>query len=119
MYVYNMKPRQLRHRLEKSAKLLVVVQKYFAEATCSFAYEAGNDGSLIVRLPLGTDPKKLGADLESKGFVFKRKHNPWLGLLTYRGDKSEQPSVLIEIETAADRLNQSQEISAEAYSFKG
>jgi len=113
-----MKPRHLRHRLEKSAKLLVFVQKHLADAACSFAYEAGDNGSLIVRLPMGTAPAKLGAELESKGFTFTRTHNPWLGIITYRGDKTEQPTVLIEVETTADRLHRGQDQSAEAYSFK-
>ena len=113
-----MKPRNLRHRLEKSAKLLVIIQKYLPDSVCRFAEENGREGHLIVHLNSGDDPQKLGADLESKGFAFTRMHNPWLGLITYKGEKNDQPSVIIETETTADRLYRGSETASEAHSFK-
>ncbi|WOO41762.1 hypothetical protein [Rubellicoccus peritrichatus] len=113
-----MKPRNLRHRQEKSAKLLVIIQKYLPDCSCSFAAEKGTEGHLVVHLGSSDDPQKLGSDLESKGFAFTRMHNPWLGLITYKGTKGDQPSVIIESETTADRLYRGAETTAEAYSFK-
>lgn len=116
--VPRMIPRNLRHRLEKAAKLLVIVQKYLPEASCRFADEQGNHGHLIIHLPRGGDGAKLAADLEGKGFTFTRTRNPWLGLMTYKGVKDDQPAVLIEIETAADRLYQGGSGTPEPISFK-
>lgn len=113
-----MKPRNLRHRLEKAAKLLVTVQKYFPEVDCQFADEKGAHGHLMLRLPMGTDPAKLGRDLEGKGFAFTRTRNPWLGVMTYRAHKEDQPDVLIEVEIHANRLNPAREIAPEPHSFK-
>ncbi|MEM9226583.1 MAG: hypothetical protein AAGA45_01310 [Verrucomicrobiota bacterium] len=113
-----MKPRNLRHRLEKTAKLLVVVQKRMPDVSCQFADDKGEYGHLMLRLPLGGDPSKLGKELESKGFVFTKTRNPWLGTMTYRGSKEEQPDIIIEIEIHADRLNPSVEIAPEAFSFR-
>lgn len=111
-------PRNLRHRMEKAAKLLVIVQKHLPDSTCRFADEQGSDGHLIVHLPRGGDGSKLGADLEGKGFTFTHARNPWLGLITYKGTKTEQPTVIIEIETAADRLYRSENVTSEPFSFK-
>ncbi len=104
--------------MEKAAKLLVIVQKYLPDAACRFADEQGDDGHLIVHLQRGGDGAKLGVDLEGKGFVFTRSRNPWLGLITYKGVKTEQPTVVIEVETAADRLYHGSETAPEKFSFK-
>ncbi len=113
-----MKPRNLRHRLEKAAKLLVIVQKHMPEVKCQFDDNKGDSGHLIVHLPLGSDASKLGKDLESKGFAFTRTRNPWLGNMTYRGKKEEQPDILIEVEIHADRLNPSREIAPCPHTFR-
>lgn len=113
-----MKPRNLRHRLEKTAKLLVIVQKHLPDCDCRFAEDKGREGHLVVHLGNSDNSQKLGADLESKGFSFTKMHNPWLGLITYKGTKGDQPSVIIEAETTADRLYRGAETSAESFSFK-
>lgn len=113
-----MKPRNLRHRLEKTAKLLVIVQKHMPDVSCQFADDKGDHGHLMMRLPMGGDPAKLGKDLESKGFSFTRTRNPWLGAITYRGSKDDQPDVIIEVEIQADRLNPSREIAPVPHSFR-
>lgn len=113
-----MKPRNLRHRLEKASKLLVTVQKYLPDASCRFADEQGEEGHLIVHLSRGTDITKLGLELEGKGFNFSKFHSPWLGVITYKGAKPEQPSVILEVEIVADRLYQGEQVAAEDFSFK-
>ncbi|GHB94170.1 hypothetical protein [Cerasicoccus arenae] len=113
-----MKPRNLRHRLEKSAKLLVVVQKHLPEVQCQFADDKGENGHLMVRLPLGGDPEKLGAELESRGFRFTRARSPWLGAEIFRGTREDQPKVIIEVEIPANRLSRGPEVTEQAYSFK-
>jgi len=113
-----MKARNLRHRLEKAAKLLVIVQKHLPDVACQFADDKGESGHLMVRLPLGGDPSRLGADLESRGFTFTRARSPWLGAEIYRGAKEEQPQVIIELEIPANRLSRSPDISPQPFTFK-
>ncbi|WP_309385576.1 hypothetical protein [Cerasicoccus frondis] len=113
-----MKPRNLRHRLEKAAKLLVIVQKHHPDVLCQFADDKGQDGHLMVRLPLGGDPSKLGGDLESKGFAFTKARSPWLGAEIYRGAKEGQPRVIIEVEIPANRLSRGPEVAELPFSFK-
>ncbi|MGE9295395.1 MAG: hypothetical protein ACQKBV_03820 [Puniceicoccales bacterium] len=113
-----MKARNLRHRLEKAAKLLVTVQKHLPDVTCQFADDKGENGHLMVRLPLGGDASKLGADLEGRGFAFTRARSPWLGAEIYRGTKEDQPRIIIEVEIPANRLSRGPEIAELAYSFK-
>lgn len=114
-----MKPRNLRHRLEKAAKLLVIVQKHLPEVLCQFADDKGEHGHLMVRLPLGGDPRKLGADLESRGFAFTHTRSPWLGAEIYRGSKDDQPKVVIEVEIPANRLSRGEDRAEQAFRFKG
>ncbi|WP_309397189.1 hypothetical protein [Cerasicoccus maritimus] len=113
-----MKPRNLRHRLEKAAKLLVVVQKYHPEVLCQFADDKGDNGHLMIRLPLGGDPSKLGSELEGKGYAFTKARSPWLGAEIFRGSKSGQPRVIIEVEIPANRLSRGPEIAELPHSFK-
>jgi len=114
-----MKPRNLRHRLEKAAKLLVVVQKHLPDVPCQFADDKGENGHLMVRLPLGGDPAKLGADLEGRGFTFTKARSPWLGAEIYRGAKDGQPRIIIEVEIPANRLSRGAEVAEAPFSFKG
>lgn len=114
-----MKPRNLRHRLEKAAKILVTVQKHHPDVQCQFADDKGEDGHLMVKLPLGGDPSKLGADLEGKGWQFTRMRSPWLGAEIYRGGKGGQPRVIIEVEIPANRLSRGPEVAEVPISFKG
>ncbi|WP_269539460.1 hypothetical protein [Cerasicoccus fimbriatus] len=113
-----MKPRNLRHRLEKAAKLLVIVQKHHPEVQCQFADDKGENGHLMIRLPLGGDPSKLGQELESRGFAFTKARSPWLGAEIYRGAKSDQPRIIIEVEIPANRLSRGPEVAELAFSFK-
>jgi hypothetical protein len=115
---WDMKPRNLRHRLEKTARLLVTVQKYLPEVDCRFDDLQGDHGCLMVRLPRGGNPVELGKDLEGKGMRFTRVHKPWLGVITYRGVKEDQPHVIIEVETVADRLYRGNENKPEPWSFR-
>jgi len=113
-----MKPRNLRHRLEKTAKLLVIVQKHLPNVTCRFEDDKGEHGLLTIRLPQGEDLSALGDDLESRGFAFTRVHRAFQGVITYRGIKTDQPVVVIDVEVRADRLERIEEVEAEPYSFK-
>lgn len=113
-----MKARNLRHRLEKTAKLLVIVQKHLPEVSCQFADDKGDNGHLMVRLPLGGDPSKLGVDLESRGFRFTRARSPWLGAEIFRGAKEGQPRVIIEVEIPANRLSRGPEVTEAPFSFR-
>ncbi|MEO0795468.1 MAG: hypothetical protein AAFX93_09910 [Verrucomicrobiota bacterium] len=112
-----MKPRNLRHRLEKTAKLLVIVQKHLPDVACQFADDKGENGHLMIRLPLGGDPTKLGSDFEGRGFVFTRTRSPWLGADIFRGTKPDQPRVIIEVEIPANRLSRVPDHEQE-FSFK-
>ncbi|MFU8847223.1 MAG: hypothetical protein ACNA77_00700 [Opitutales bacterium] len=103
-----MKPRQLRHRLEKAAKLLVVVQKHAPEVHCNFDADKGNEGHLILDFAQsGMSPSKiiaLGKELESRDYKFTEKKSPWLGQITYTGRTEEKPTVLLTLPIQQDRL---------------
>lgn len=113
-----MTPRNLRHRLEKAAKLLVTVQKHLPNARTQFIDDRGTAGQLVLFTADIPEMHRLGGELESKGFQFTRTHNPWLGVIRYRGEKAEQPTVIIEIETIADRLYRAVEPKPEPFSFR-
>lgn len=116
-----MKPRSLRHRLEKSAKLLVIIQKHAPETDCRIDEDKGQHGHIIVDFAgSGMSQRKLhalGSDLESKGYSFKRKRRPWLGQVTFTGTAEERPSIVITQASAPDRLAIEEETPAKAYSF--
>lgn len=116
-----MKPRSLRHRLEKASKLLVIIQKHIPEVSTRFADSSGIAGQVVVsgnHSNAGREAiRKLGKELESKGYSFKRTKNRWLGITTIHGKKEERPDIVIELETPMDRLNHAEESKSEAYSF--
>ncbi|MGF1482975.1 MAG: hypothetical protein ACFBZ8_01275 [Opitutales bacterium] len=117
-----MKPRSLRHRLEKSAKLLWQIQKHHAEATTHFNPERGEQGLVVIdfekMLQLPDWAAKLGIDLESKGYVFTKTLNPWLGECTVRGRREAQPDVIFQLACPIDRSSVTGETRNEPYSFK-
>ena len=90
-----MKPRDLRHRLEKVAKLLVIVQKHTPEVSC------------VVD----------GKDLEGRGYSFKEKKSPWLGQTTYTGRAKEKPTIVLTVPINIDRLAINEEEPERAYYF--
>lgn len=112
-----MTPRNLRHRLEKSAKLLVTIQKYLPHVSCRFDDDRGESGQVIVDLAKGDSAERLGTDLEGRGYRFTRTRNAWLGNVTFRGEREGQPGILISMAIQADRLNRA-EVVAEPYTFR-
>lgn len=103
-----MTPRNLRHRLEKNAKLLVIVQKYLPKVDSRFADDKGTYGHLLLHCSPANAPfdqlQKLGQELESKGYRFTKSSNAWLGQTVYKGIREEQPDVIMEVETQVNRL---------------
>lgn len=103
-----MKPRNLRHSLEKAAKILVLVHKHTPEVRCQFHQDRGEDGHLVIDFEgSGMSRGKmaqLGKDLESKGYRFTEKKSPWLGQTTFHGRAEGKPSVLLTLPIVKDRL---------------
>jgi len=116
-----MKPRSLRHRLEKSAKALVIIQKHAPDVDCILDENKGEWGHLIINLEgNGISQSKiiaLGKDLEHKGYHFKQKRSPWLGQTTYLGKANEKPSIVITLPIVKDRLVINEGASEHPYSF--
>lgn len=116
-----MKPRSLRHRLEKTAKLLVIVQKHVPDASCILDEEKGDNGRLVVDFSgSGTSRSKmvaLGKDLESKGYRFVEKKSPWLGQNTYTGSDSDKPTIIFTVPITKDRLAINEEAPEKSFSF--
>jgi len=116
-----MKPRILRHRLEKVAKLLVIVQKHATEASCVIDEDKGREGHLIIDLAdIGSGESKLaalGKALEGRGYNFSEKKSPWLGLTTYTGRAEDKPTVVISMPITIDRLAINDEAPETAYHF--
>lgn len=117
-----MKPRDLRHRLEKSAKLLVTIQKYIPDAETRFADDKAESGQVILTTHQVAAPEalitKLGIDLENKGYHFYKTSNKWLGNITYHGYKKSHPDIIIEVETQVNRFDHAEDGRPQAYSFK-
>jgi len=117
-----MKPRELRHRLEKSAKLLVTIQKHLPDVEARFADDKAEAGQVIVSTHQLASSEahisKLGVDLENKGYKFKKMTNKWLGNIIYQGYKPGQPDLLIEVETHVNRFNHAEDGRAQPFSFK-
>lgn len=117
-----MKPRNLRHRLEKAAKALVLIQKNAPEIDCLLDEDKGEHGHLILNFESsGTSHKKmsdLGKELESKGYKFKQKKSPWLGQITYSGKADDKPSIIITRPITKDRLAINEDSPEQPYSFK-
>ncbi len=116
-----MKPRSLRHRLEKAAKLLVTVQKHTPEVTCILNEDKGENGHLVVDFSgSGMSRSKmtaLGKDLESKGYRFAEKKSPWLGQITYTGRDADKPTIIFTIPIVKDRLAINEEAPEKPYRF--
>lgn len=116
-----MKPRSLRHRLERIAKLLVIIQKYTPEVDCVLDEEKGGCGHLVVDFSgSGMSRSKmnaLGKELASKGYNFVEKKSPWLGQITYTGRDDDKPTVIFTLPIVKDRLAINDEALEKAYSF--
>ena len=115
-----MKPRSLRHRIEKSAKALVVIQKHTPNVDCTLDEDKGEHGHLILKFDDGDSSKMnaLGKDLESKGYCFKVRRSPWLGQITYLGKADEKPSIVMTRPSTKDRLAINEDSPEQPYSFK-
>lgn len=117
-----MKARHLRHRLEKAAKLLVIIQKHVPEADCRVDEDKGESGHLVVDFTgSGIDPRcmvELGKDLESKGYHFTQKRSPWLGQTAYQGVAAEKTTVVLTQPITKDRIGINEDSPETAYSFK-
>ena len=116
-----MKPRSLRHRLEKASKLLVIVQKHTPDVNCVVDEDKGENGHLILDFA-GTGMSRgkmvaLGKDLEGRGFVFMEKKSPWLGQITYTGRAGEKPTVVLTLPIHKDRLAINEEAPEKPYKF--
>lgn len=114
-------PRSLRHRLEKIAKLLVVVQKHTPDVNCVIDENKGCEGQLILDFAgSGISRSKmnaLGKDLEGRGYKFTEKKSPWLGQITYAGRTNEKPAVILTLPINKDRLAINEEAPEKAYQF--
>jgi len=116
-----MKPRSLRHRLEKISKLLVSIQKHTPEVHCLLHEDKGEYGHVVIDFAgSGMSRSKmnaLGKDLEVKGYTFTEKKNPWLGHITYTGRDREKPTVLFTLPIVKDRLAITEQAVEKAYTF--
>ncbi len=115
-----MKPRSLRHRLEKAAKALVVIHKHTPNVDCLLDEDKGKHGHLILKFDDGDSSKMaaLGKDLENKGYRFRVKKSPWLGQITYLGKADDRPSIVITRPIAKDRIAINEDSPEQPYSFK-
>jgi hypothetical protein len=115
-----MKPRSLRHRLEKAAKALVVIHKHTPNVDCLLDEDKGEHGHLILKFDDGDVSKMatLGKDLENKGYRFRVKNSPWLGQVTYLGKADDRPSIVITRPIAKDRIAINEDSPELPYSFK-
>lgn len=103
-----MKPRILRHRLEKICKLLVVIQKYYPDVNCVLHEDKGDHGQIAIELTseeaAHPNMAALGGDLQTKGYQFTRKERTWLGQVSYTGRDPHKPTVVLTRPIAQDRL---------------
>lgn len=117
-----MKARQLRHRLEKAAKLLVSVQKHTPEVHCNFDADKGSEGHLVLDFAQsGTSRSKmiaLAKELESRDYKFTEKKSPWLGQITYTGRSEEKPTILFTLPIKQDRVAINEPAIEKEYLFK-
>jgi hypothetical protein len=116
-----MKPRSLRHCLEKAAKVLVFIQKHTPNVNCTLDEDRGKDGCIIVDID-GTDTSRseminLGKDLESNSYRFTKRKSPWLGKITYLGKADDKPNVVLTHPMAKDRLAINEDTPEQSYSF--
>lgn len=116
-----MNPRNLRHRLEKASKLLVVVQKHTPGVNCVMDEEKGSNGHLVLDFAdTGTSRAKmnaLGKELESRDYSFTEKRSPWLGQTTYTGRADDKPTVVLTVPINIDRLAIDDQAPAKAFRF--
>lgn len=116
-----MKPRNLRHRLEKVAKLLVVVQKHTPEVSCVIDENKGQEGHLVLDFADSGMTRSmmnaLGKALEGRSYKFTEKKSPWLGLTTYTGRANGKPTIVLSLPINKDRLAINEEAPEKAYSF--
>jgi len=116
-----MKPTILRHRIERAAKVLLLVQKHTPEVSCQFHPDRGAEGHLVVDFEgSGMSRGKmaqLGKDLESKGYRFTEKKSPWLGQTTFHGRADGRPCVLLTLPIVKDRLAINENEPARPFSF--
>jgi hypothetical protein len=114
-----MKPRSLRHCLEKAARALVLIQKYTPNVDCILDENKGEHGHLILTFDEGSISKvtALGKELESKGYLFKMKNSPWLGQITYSGKAAEKLSIIFTLPITKDRLAINENSPEQPYSF--
>ncbi len=119
--VARMKARSLRHRIEKAAKLLVVIQKHTPEVDCRLDENRGEHGHVIIDFAgSGMSRSKmlaLGKELESKGYRFTEKRSPWLGQITYFAKAEEKPSVVFSLPITKDRMGINEDAPERPYSF--
>ena len=116
-----MKPRSLRHSLEKAAKILVIIQKHTPDVECTHDELKGDSGYLMLDFAgSGMSRNKmvaLGKDLESKGYRFTEKKSPWLGQITYLGRADDKPTVVMTLPIVKDRVGINEDLPEAAYSF--
>jgi len=116
-----MKPRSLRHRLEKISKLLVTVQKHTPEVNCLLDEDRGDSGRVVIDFTgSGMSRAKmnaLGKDLQGKGYKFTEKNSPWLGQITYTGRDSDKPEIVFTLPIVKDRLAINEEALEKTYKF--
>jgi hypothetical protein len=116
-----MKPRSLRHRLEKAAKVLIFIQKHTPDVNCTLDVDKGAHGQIIIDFAeAGVSQSKLvalGKELESKGYNFTKRSCPWLGQTTYLGRADDKPNVAITLPMTKDRLAINEDSPEVAYSF--
>jgi len=119
-----MKPRNLRHRLEKISKLLVMIQKHAPEVECVLDEERGDNGRIVIDFTGSgmsrSQMNALGKELEGKGYKFTEKSSPWLGQITYNGrDGNKQPTIALTLPIIKDRLAINEEVPEKSYTFGG
>jgi hypothetical protein len=116
-----MNPRNLRHRLEKAAKLLVIVQKHTPGVNCVIDEEKGSHGHLILDfVDTGESRAKmnaLGKDLESRDYKFTEKKSPWLGQTTFTGRADDKTTIVLTVPMNIDRLAINDQAPEKAVSF--
>ncbi|MDQ8194228.1 hypothetical protein QEH59_07315 [Coraliomargarita sp. SDUM461004] len=116
-----MKPRSLRHRIEKIAKLLVTVQKHTPEVDCQINQDKGDHGHLVLDFAGSgmsrSRMQSLGKDLQSKGYSFTEKNSPWLGQITYTGRGDDKPTILFTVPIVKDRLAINEAALEKTYNF--
>jgi hypothetical protein len=115
-----MKPRSLRHCIEKAAKALVLIHKWSPNVDCLLDEDKGEHGHLILNFDDGESSKMtaLGKDLENKGYRFRVKKSPWLGQVTYLGKADDKTAIVMTLPITKDRIAINEDSPEQPYSFK-